>query len=99
QTRTDHKYLLTAEQFTELLDTIGQTTRILDIDDQRVFTYESVYFDTADLALFRAHRQRRRRRFKVRTRSYMDTAETAFEVKLKGYRDQTVKHRSPHEFA
>lgn len=98
QTRTDNKYLLTPEQFVELMDNVPSSTRILDIDERRVFSYESVYFDTEDLALFRAHRQRRRRRFKVRTRSYVDTGGTTFEVKLKGYREQTVKHRTPHDF-
>jgi len=98
QTRTDNKYLLTPEQFAELMDNIPTSTRVLDIDDRRVFSYESMYFDTEDLALFRAHRQRRRRRFKVRTRSYVDTGGTTFEVKLKGYREQTVKHRTPHDF-
>src|SRR5690625_792322 len=80
------------------MDNIPTSTRVLDIDDRRVFSYESMYFDTEDLALFRAHRQRRRRRFKVRTRSYVDTGGTTFEVKLKGYREQTVKHRTPHDF-
>src|SRR5699024_2095193 len=87
QTRSDNKYLLTPEQFTDLIDGLPETTQALTIQGQRIFTYESMYFDTADLALFRAHRQRRRRRFKVRTRSYVDIAETAFEVKLKGYRN------------
>src|SRR5699024_9718073 len=98
QTRTDNKYLLTPEQFAELMDNVPCSTRVLEIDDRRVFSYESVYFDTEDLALFRAHRQRRRRRFKVRTRSYIDTGESMFEVKLKGYRDRTVKRRTNHEF-
>src|SRR5690625_1633082 len=65
QTRTDNKYLLTPEQFAELMDNIPTSTRVLDIDDRRLFSYESMYFVTEDLALFRAHRQRRRRRFKI----------------------------------
>lgn len=98
QTRTDHKYLLSPEQFTELVDGVRHRMRILQIDSRRSFGYESVYFDTADLALYRAHHQRRRRRYKVRTRTYLDQRESVFEVKLKGYRDRTVKHRFPYEF-
>lgn len=96
QTRTDHKYLLTPEQFTAMLDGLGGDFSVLEMEGRRLFDYESVYFDTLDLALFRAHRQGRRRRYKVRTRTYLDSQETMFEVKLKGHRGQTVKRRTPH---
>ena len=39
----------------------------------RDFAYESVYFDTPDLLSFRMAAQPRRRRFKLRTRTYLDT--------------------------
>jgi hypothetical protein len=70
--------------------------RVLDIDGRRTFGYESVYFDTPDLATYRAHLQRRRQRFKARTRTYTDTGLTMFEVKLTGARGETVKQRMPY---
>ncbi len=97
QTRVDRKYLLTAEQFAALADDLEGRFHALEIDGRRTFDYESTYFDSADLALFRAHRQGRRRRYKVRTRSYLDSGECLFEVKLEGSRDQTVKHRLPYD--
>lgn len=99
QTRTDAKYLLTVDQFAELVEEIGSRFLALQIDGTRSFGYESVYFDTPDLALFRAHRQRRRRRFKVRTRTYLDSGESMFEVKLKGRRGETRKHRMRYDSA
>ena len=66
---------------------------MLDIDGRRVFGYESTYFDTPDCEQYRAHRQGRRRRYKVRSRSYVDTGLSMFEVKTKGLRGATVKHR------
>jgi hypothetical protein len=96
QTRVDRKYLLTPEQFEELSRRVDGSFRVLDIDGRRVFGYESVYFDTGALDLFRAHRQGRRRRYKARIRTYLDSGACMFEVKLKGRRGETVKHRLPY---
>ena len=63
---------------------------------RRTFGYESVYFDTPQLSTYRAHVQRRRQRFKARTRTYTDTGLCMFEVKVKGARGETVKQRVPH---
>ena len=57
---------------------------MLQIDRRRSFDYESVYFDTPDLSTYRAHVQRRRLRFKARTRTYTDSGLCMFEVKLTG---------------
>lgn len=97
QTRQEKKYLLTPEQFVELSRQLADL-RVLQIDGKRLFSYESVYFDSPDLALFRAHRQGRRQRYKVRTRTYLDSGESLFEVKLKGGRGETVKQRLPYRF-
>jgi VTC domain len=97
QTRVDRKYLLTPDQFEELGRRISGSFRVLDIDGRRVFGYESVYFDTPALDLYRAHRQGRRRRYKARVRTYLDSGACMFEVKLKGKRGETVKHRQPYD--
>jgi hypothetical protein len=70
--------------------------QVLEIDGRRTFGYESVYFDTPDLTTYRAHLQRRRQRFKARTRTYTDSGLCMFEVKLSGARGETVKERVPH---
>jgi hypothetical protein len=54
-----------------------------------------VYFDTPSHQLYRQHVQRRRHRYKVRTRSYLDSGECSFEAKLKSNRSETVKSRMP----
>nr|WP_240188833.1 polyphosphate polymerase domain-containing protein [Nakamurella flavida] len=68
----------------------------MDIDGQRAFRYASVYFDTADLTCYRLAAHRRPRRFKLRTRTYLDSAETWFEVKTRDVRGRTHKVRRPH---
>lgn len=61
--------------------------------------YSSVYFDTPDLLSYHLTATRRRRRFKVRTRSYLDTGDTFLEVKTRGRRATTVKERIPYSAA
>ncbi|MDA8371224.1 MAG: polyphosphate polymerase domain-containing protein [Nocardiopsaceae bacterium] len=98
QTRIDAKYLLTPDvcaAFLAGLAELGEWS-CLEIDGQRRFRYASTYFDTPDLLTYRQHRQGRRRRFKIRTRHYVDTGYCAFEVKLKGAREATDKQRIDH---
>jgi hypothetical protein len=95
-TRVDRKYFVPAEKFRLLIGELSTTFRVLEIDGQRTFDYESVYFDTPDLLTYRAHLQRRRRRFKARTRTYIDSGLCMFEVKTVGHRGNTVKDRIKH---
>jgi hypothetical protein len=99
QARIDHKYLVPLERFAELAARLPDTYAVLEIDQLRGFAYESVYFDTPDLLTYRQHLQGRRRRYKVRTRAYLDSGDCTFEVKLKGRREQTIKARLPYPVA
>ena len=96
QTRVDRKYFVPAAVFRRMIAELAGDLRVLDIDGRRTFGYESVYFDTPDLSTYRAHVQRRRKRFKARTRTYTDSGLCMFEVKLTGARGETVKQRVPH---
>ena len=96
QTRVDRKYFVPAEVFRRLIAELGGEIQVLDMGGRRTFGYESVYFDTPELSTYRAHVQRRRQRFKARTRTYTDTGLCMFEVKVKGARGETVKQRVPH---
>ena len=97
QTRVDRKYFVPADVFRRLIAELADELRVLEIDGLRTFGYESVYFDTPHLDNYRAHLQRRRRRFKARTRTYTDSGLTMFEVKLAGARGETVKERVPYQ--
>lgn len=96
-TRFDRKYLLDRAQATALLQTLDPRTRVLTIDGRTRFRYESVYFDTPDLLSYRQAVQARRHRFKVRTRSYLDSGLAFLEVKVRGDREITVKDRLAHD--
>ena len=96
QNRLDTKYLVDDAVLAGLCARLRATHAALEIDGLRVFAYESVYFDSADLATYRAHLQGRRRRFKCRSRRYVDSGLTFFELKLRGPRGRTVKRRIAH---
>lgn len=97
QTRRDRKYLLPAATAKAVLD--GLRGRALDIDGLRRFRYESIYFDTPGWASYLSAARRRPRRFKVRTRAYLDSGECMLEVKVRDHRGNTVKHRHDYEVA
>lgn len=96
QTRVDRKYVLPLDELPHLLRQLTPYARVLDIDGVRTFRYESVYFDTPWLDSYHRAAYRRRRRFKVRTRTYLDSAQCWLEVKIGGARGSITKHRLPY---
>ena len=92
-TRVDRKYLVPLERAQDLINGLTPDTRVLDIDGRRRFSYASTYFDTPGLEAFMLAARKRRRRFKVRTRTYLDTGLCFLEVKTRGARGTTVKRR------
>lgn len=99
QTRTDRKYVLPLPVTTDLVADLRERTHVLEIAGSRTFGYESVYFDTPALRSFMLAAHRRPARFKIRTRTYLDSGECWLEVKTRDRRGRTVKTRQPHDLA
>jgi hypothetical protein len=97
QDRVDTKYVISLADFAALAERLRDTHAVLEIDGRRAFAYRTTYFDTAELRVFRDHVQERRRRYKCRSREYVDSGLCTFEVKLKGTRGRTVKHRMAYD--
>ncbi|MET0955642.1 MAG: VTC domain-containing protein, partial [Cryobacterium sp.] len=95
-TRIDRKYVLPRTELDAVLGDLDPAVRVLDIDGVRSSAYESVYFDTPELTSFLMAAHPRRRRFKIRTRTYVDSAQSYLEVKTRGGRGVTVKDRLPY---
>ncbi len=92
-TRVDRKYVLTTSDLDELWCQLPRHTRALEIEGQRSVGYTSTYLDTPALTSYLDAAHRRRRRWKVRTRSY-ETGGDFLEVKTRR-RTTTVKERIP----
>ncbi len=93
--RTDTKYLLRTEQLTEALPLLSRHYRVLEVEGARLSPYHTLYFDTPEFELYRWHHAGGRNRYKVRSRRYVQTNASFFEVKHKVNRFQTVKDRIP----
>lgn len=95
--RIDNKYVVQSDDLLALIPDLGQAFDILDIQEQRAFTYDTRYFDDAICSAYYEHHQGRRRGFKVRARRYVDAGLCFLEVKVKGRRGQTEKYRMPYD--
>lgn len=94
QTRVDRKYVLAESALPAVLADLDPRTLVLEFDGgERSSAYESVYFDTPDLASYHLAAHARRKRFKIRTRRYVDAGVAFLEVKTRGGRSFTVKDR------
>ena len=99
QTRFDRKYVVPIGVFATVVDQMSDQLSVLQIGDLRLFRYESVYFDTPELAAYHQHAHGRRRRVKVRTRAYLDSGDCVLEFKSVGGRGETIKERYPYQLA
>ena len=97
QTRVDRKYLVDAALADRILTTLPARALVLEMDARRSFTYDSVYFDTPGLDSYLLAAYGRRRRYKIRTRTYSDSAVSFLEVKTEGARAATVKERIAYD--
>ena len=82
-TRVDRKYLLGAAAAETFLGSLPDGLRLLDIAGRLTTTYRSTYFDTPDLHTCRAHIQGRRRRWKARSRLYVEDGFCRLELKVR----------------
>jgi hypothetical protein len=98
-TRVDNKYIVSWPACASVLETLLDDLRVLEIGARRTFEYESTYFDTHSLTLYRAHVERRRKRFKCRSRHYVDSGVLFFEMKIKGRRNETIKRQMAYDRA
>lgn len=96
QSRVDTKFIVYPAVVDHLVSTLATELQVLEIDGLRQFRYDSTYFDTEGRRTYRDHVQGRRRRFKARTRHYVDSDVCMFEVKLEGTAGSTEKLRTTH---
>ncbi|MGB0099595.1 MAG: polyphosphate polymerase domain-containing protein [Nocardioides sp.] len=94
--RVDRKYVVPRTDLPAVLAAVPASTRMLEIEGRREFGYRSTYLDTADLASYHLAGRSHRRRFKVRTRAYLDSGSSWLEVKTRGARGVTLKTRIEH---
>lgn len=90
--RVDRKYLVPRAAAQEFVDALPAEFRTLEIDGRRSTGYHSTYFDTDDLVTCRAHIQQRRRRWKFRSRLYVEDQFCRLEIKARDGSGMTHKY-------
>lgn len=95
--RIDNKYIVPGEKLHRLVPQLRHAFDILDIKNQRAFTYDTRYFDDEARSAYFEHHQGKRCGFKVRARTYANAGLCYLEVKVKGQRGMTEKYRMPYD--
>jgi hypothetical protein len=91
--RIDTKYVLSSGILMRILTEIANDYFILEIDNIRLFPYNSLYFDTAENEMYKAHHNGKMNRYKIRIREYISSNLFFLEVKRKVKGIRTLKNR------
>ena len=93
--RIDTKYVLSEMEVIELLNRAATEHYFVQvIDNVRACRYLTLYYDTREREMFTLHHNRKLTRQKLRTRTYLDSGTTFFEIKNKNNRGRTKKRRT-----
>ncbi|CAG4992752.1 hypothetical protein DYBT9275_01028 [Dyadobacter sp. CECT 9275] len=95
--RTDLKFMIPVSRLSYILSLVQSHYRVLEMESKRIFTYETLYYDTRELTLYHQHQAGRLNRYKIRHRNYVDTKGSYFEIKLKNNKGRTIKTRIKRE--
>ncbi|MCB0056798.1 MAG: polyphosphate polymerase domain-containing protein [Caldilineaceae bacterium] len=93
--RVEVKYVLPRRVLPSILAALSGDYAVLEVAGQRLNRYRTLYFDTDDFAMYRRHHAGAADRFKVRARTYVDSASSFLEVKHKTNKKRVVKERMP----
>jgi hypothetical protein len=89
--RVDRKYVVPLDIAREMVAALSASHGALTIDGRATTSYRTTYYDTPDLRCVRDHIKRRRRRFKARSRLYVEDGLCRLEIKTKSPRGATLK--------
>jgi hypothetical protein len=91
--RVDIKYLIPLHLLPIVLHDAREHYKLLEINNERLCSYETLYYDTEDYQLYHSHQSGRLNRYKVRFRNYVDSNQSFFEIKHKNNKGRTLKTR------
>ena len=94
--RVETKFVFSIDKLPRLLSLMETDYRIMETAGNRLHAYDTVYFDTPGLNLYRVHHQGKLNRYKIRFRRYCDSDLCFFEVKFKNNKGRTIKKRIKH---
>ena len=81
--RIETKFVISSKHLPAVFDQVKNDYKVVSFDDNRMPAYRTVYYDTDSLYFYHEHHRKRKDRYKVRFRNYVDSAITFLEVKHK----------------
>lgn len=93
--RTDTKFVISKAQLVSVLKDLDSHYKVLEINNDRIMSYSSLYFDTPNNKFYNDHHNGKNNRTKVRQRKYIDSDLCFLEVKQKNGKGETNKTRIP----
>jgi hypothetical protein len=91
--RTDTKFLFHRSRLEEVLSSVREHYRVLEINNTRNNAYETLYYDTPGYEMYMRHHNQRLNRYKIRYRKYVGSDLHFFEIKFKNNKGRTIKSR------
>ena len=91
--RIDSKFLVPENALVNILDRCREDYSLLSINDEQIFQYDNVYFDTDDYTFYHMHHNGKLNRVKIRHRQYRCTNTAYLEIKFKNNKKRTIKKR------
>jgi hypothetical protein len=91
--RKDFKYVFRACDLNTILAEIRPFYKLMKVGTDLHTDYLTDYFDTKDFKFYLQHHNGQLNRYKVRLRTYVQSAMHFFEVKFKNNKSWTSKHR------
>ena len=79
--RMDVKYLIPLHLLPYIMHEAIEYYKLLEINNERLCSYETLYYDTEDYQLYHSHQSGRLNRYKVRFRNYVGSNLSFFEIK------------------
>ncbi|MDO5970694.1 polyphosphate polymerase domain-containing protein [Flavivirga aquimarina] len=92
--RTDTKFIIHKSLLISILENIKNDYKVLEIDNHRIMTYSSLYFDTNDTKFYKDHHNGKNNRTKIRIRKYVESNLCFLEIKQKNGKGVTMKSRT-----
>lgn len=92
--RTDTKFVIPATKILDLLSKLSSSYRVLEVNNKRIMSYSSQYFDTQHKYFYHSHHNGKINRMKVRIRKYIDSDIAFLEIKQKDGKGFTTKSRT-----
>ena len=93
--RKDTKFVFNQIDLPHILEKLKPFYRILEINNDRVYTYDTTYFDTDNFLFYVQHHNGSRNRFKVRFRKYSSNNKSYFEIKIKNNKNRSPSQLTP----